>query len=52
MFFIKSALEALETPGRPFIHDVNRPSLLREDETCRKAIASRCGRAARRVVSE
>jgi len=24
MFFIKSALEALETPGKPFIHDVNR----------------------------
>ncbi len=23
MFFIKSALEALEMPGRPFIHDVN-----------------------------
>ena len=23
MFFIKSALEALEMPGRPFLHDVN-----------------------------
>ena len=25
MFFIKSALEALEAPGRPFLHDVNPP---------------------------
>ena len=24
-FFIKSALEALEMPGRPFLHDVNHP---------------------------
>jgi hypothetical protein len=22
MFFIKSALKALETPGKPFLHDV------------------------------
>ena len=27
-FFIKSALEALEMPGKPFLHDVNRAARL------------------------
>ena len=37
-FFIKSALEALEMPGRPFLHDVNRQPRIkvRGGETCRK----------------
>ena len=34
MFFIKSALKALEMPGRPFLHDVNRQLLEGAGETC------------------
>ena len=35
MFFIKSALKALETPGKPFLHNVNHQTPMREPgETC------------------
>ncbi len=39
MFFIKSALEALETPGRPFIHDVNATARMGARKPFAKAIA-------------
>ncbi len=48
MFFIKSALEALEMPGRPFLHDVNRRAPLEEPaKPVRYAIAGERGGARR-----
>jgi hypothetical protein len=44
MFFIQVALKALETPGKPFIHEVNATALVGARKPFANAIASRRSR--------